>query len=461
MPNTKNSVVLRPELKAVLEGLGFKLTKDGKELFFGSGISLVSRVIGLASGYLLALLATNIFGAEGWGMLTLCLVSMSLPAILCRLGFDSALMRLNAQEIESGNTNTLRDLNLKIVGIVVLLSFTVTVVIFFLAPIISRRVFSDPQIVPYLQLTALLLVPISLTRIAERALRGFKLISKSTFLEYIPHNLYPALILAAILMIVEEPSTHHLFYAVILCWLFIAVQAMRWYKSELNRLPKNRASVDQLNEVTRIAFPLLITSSILFIQGSVDTLMIGVYLTSTDVGLYSIALKLANIILIPLTAVNAIAAPKFAELSADKSRLKDFTHSVTRLTFLTSLPILFLVVLLGHFLLGLFGQEFKEAYTALVLISVGFFINFFCGSTGYFMAMTGSHLAYRNISVVAMVCAIALNSLMIPAYGIEGAAVATIIVTSVWNFSMVFFIYFKHRIITVFIPSEFSKRQKS
>lgn len=101
-----------------------------------------------------------------------------------------------------------------------------------------------------------------------------------------------------------------------------------------------------------------------------------------------------------------------------------------------------LVVLLvgGDRLLGAFGSGFLAARPVLGLLILGQVVNAFCGPTGVLLSMTGrQRLASRALWLGAIVNVI-LNVLLIPRYGVTGAALATVISTTTWNAALVYLV---------------------
>jgi O-antigen/teichoic acid export membrane protein len=164
--------------------------------------------------------------------------------------------------------------------------------------------------------------------------------------------------------------------------------------------------------------------------------MLGIYRSESEVGYYSIAVKLATLTAFVLQAINTMAAPKFSELyhTGKMDELFHVARKSTKLIFWTTIPILVVLVLFGKPILGLlFGRDFTVAYPAMVLLIVGQFANSISGSTGNFMNMTGRQKIFRNIIFLSALINIVLCFVLIPRFGINGAAFAGMISLSFWN----------------------------
>jgi len=197
---------------------------------------------------------------------------------------------------------------------------------------------------------------------------------------------------------------------------------------------------------------MMLSSSVLLLMAWSDTIMIGIFKTEADVGVYNVALKLAMITGIVLGAVNSIVAPKLSE-TFNNNKMVEFRKLIkqsTRIIFFSTLPILIILLLFPEFLLSFFGTEFVIAKTTLLILLIGQIVNAMSGSVGFILQMTGKEKAYQNILLLALVCNIVLNIVLIPIYGIEGAAIASAFSLLFWNLSSVFYIYKKYNVLTFF-----------
>ncbi len=207
-------------------------------------------------------------------------------------------------------------------------------------------------------------------------------------------------------------------------------------------------------ELIKISSPMMVTAFSSLIMGQIDTIMLGMFSTTENVGIYGIALKWASVTSFILYAINTIAAPKFSELywSGNLEDLKKVVRFSSKLMFGSSFPILVIFVLFPKFFMGIFGQEFMVGSYALVFLTIGQFVNASSGSVGIFLNMTGRQHIFRNIILTATFMNVALNYILIPKYGINGAAIATMVSMSFWNISGALYIKAKNNISTFYVP---------
>jgi len=169
------------------------------------------------------------------------------------------------------------------------------------------------------------------------------------------------------------------------------------------------------------------------------------------VGVYNVAVKVALFTTLTLSAVNSIVAPKLSESFNNNrnSEFKDIIRYSTRLIFFSTIPILLLIFLFPEFILSLFGAEFVIAKLALIILTVSQAVNALSGSVGTILNMTGKQKVYGSILLISLILNIVLNYILIPSYGINGAAVASACSLIFWNLYSVYYIYKQYNVLTI------------
>ena len=198
---------------------------------------------------------------------------------------------------------------------------------------------------------------------------------------------------------------------------------------------------------------MLISGSVLLIIGWIDSFMIGVLLDDvSNVGIYNIAVRISTFLSIILFSVNSIVTPKFAEFYSknDMMNLKIIIQRSTKIIFISTLPIAIIFLSFSHSILNIFGSDFKYGSISLIMLTVGQMFNAFSGSVGYILQMTDREKVFKNIVLTALFINIFLNFILIPIYGINGAAFSSMITLIGWNLSCLFYIKNKLGIKTYF-----------
>jgi O-antigen/teichoic acid export membrane protein len=175
------------------------------------------------------------------------------------------------------------------------------------------------------------------------------------------------------------------------------------------------------------ALPLLVmTGSDLTLQ-SADVLIVSRYMTPTDVAIYFAAAKTMALIMFVHYAVGSAAANRYAALHArgDKEALRAFARDAVHWTFWPSLAAAILLLALGLPLLWLFGPQFVEGYPVMLILVVGFLFRSSMGPAEFLLNMLGEHKICAVVLLATALLNIALNLVLVPAFGLLGAATAT------------------------------------
>ena len=196
--------------------------------------------------------------------------------------------------------------------------------------------------------------------------------------------------------------------------------------------------------------PMAMSATAYILMQSVDIILLSKFTNFEMVAFYSVAIKLTTMISIVLASVNAVQAPQVAEFfsSGDFVKLSAIIKKSTRLIFFLTFPAIILLTLLSSTILELFGANYIIAQNALYILVIGQSVNALCGSVGVYMNMTGKQNVFQKILISALVLNVVLNWILIPIYGINGAAFATSFSMIFWNLITVVYIYKKDKIKT-------------
>ncbi|MEJ2377030.1 MAG: oligosaccharide flippase family protein [Pseudolabrys sp.] len=193
-------------------------------------------------------------------------------------------------------------------------------------------------------------------------------------------------------------------------------------------------------EWLRVSAPLFFVSGMHLIIGYADIVMLGMIRGTFESGIYAICTRLAAVVALPLMFVNAALAPYVSELWSvgAKDRLQHLTTSAVRIGATLGIPIALLLAVFPEAVLGLFGQAFVAGRLALTLLIVGQLVNVGAGPVALLMTMTGRHWDAAVVITGGAILNIVLNALLIPRFGMAGAAIATAASTILWNAGLAF-----------------------
>jgi len=124
--------------------------------------------------------------------------------------------------------------------------------------------------------------------------------------------------------------------------------------------------------------------------------------------------------------VGSAVANRYATLHArgDKEALRSFARDAVHWTFWPSLAAAILLLALDLPLLWPFGPQSVEGYPVMLILVVGLFRSSM-GPAEFLLNMLGEHNVCAVVLFMTAMLNIALNLLLVPAFGLLGAATAT------------------------------------
>ncbi|MCS3904510.1 O-antigen/teichoic acid export membrane protein [Methylohalomonas lacus] len=182
--------------------------------------------------------------------------------------------------------------------------------------------------------------------------------------------------------------------------------------------------------------PFSLITGIQVINNQADIVMLGILTDNAAVGLYKVAVQGSVLVAFGLTALNMVLAPHITRLyqQGERERLQRMVKASARVVLLIALPVAAVFALFGATLLELvFGSDYRGAHTALAILAAGQLCNAAAGSVALLLNMSGhERLTAWGVGCAAVVN-ILLNLILIPRFGINGAAMATAVTLACWN----------------------------
>ena len=414
---------------------------DFAELIKQSGISFVIRIFGQILGLLLTFIIARYFGADSLGDYVLAIVILRIFTLFSKLGTDIFSIRFIASFAKQGKWVSIQRFRNKILFIVIFSSIFFSCLMYFSSSHIANLIQANNE---HIRLGAFFILPMALFMLHYQSLRGLKRIAEFSFFYRMSQAFFSIIFIFIISKFLKETSVP--FYAYLLSLFVVSVLALFSFIYHFKKCSVHNESEKiealSLTYILRISLPLMFAQLVQFLMAFTDKLMLGNMMTTHDVGVYFTAFKLSMIASVGLMSINSIAAPKFAELYGHKDLdgLKNISYQSSKVIFWITIPLILCFFSFPEFILGIFGEDFKLGVSALIFLSVGKLISSLCGSVGNLLQMTGNQLIFMKCLLCGAIINIILNLLLIPSYGINGAAISSMVSLSSWNILMVYFV---------------------
>ena len=207
--------------------------------------------------------------------------------------------------------------------------------------------------------------------------------------------------------------------------IFTALFAHRY-----NQLKLVRFSKEVFKRVLIYAVLIFLVMSCYLIYQNIDVIFIGHYMTETDAGIFRIMYQFSMLAGLAAISVKAVLYPKFSAWNENKQyeKITDGLRGGTSLSLMLAIPVFFSFLILGYDFIGIFyGEAYVPGVPALFLLSFIQIVTVFMYLQGICLNAV-SHPRYAFLSIAAGIAAnVGLDMIFIPMYGMEGAALATVI----------------------------------
>ncbi len=389
---------------------------------------LITIYSGVFAQYLLHFLAAATLGAETYGFFTLGLTIVTVGSAVCQMGFNRGIIKL----IGVYNATKQNELLMGAVhGIFLTVAIFSTVVAVAGFLIVDTTVEStvqggQKQLLNVLRLSVITIPFGALLLLSQNMARGFERIA----LANLPYNTLIPLILILYILLVggDEIHAQHLIivYAATALVFMVAVYAY------VNSLPETRRlrglqKCFAFKKWFDMALPLWAFSTLNQLLQRSDILILALFVPLRDLGVYALASRISQAVTIANRAFNRYWAPVMAKHHAlnDDGSLHQVVTQTARHTFTFTLFAAIILVLIGQAAIDLFGESYNGVYILMIVLLAGRLVHAFFAPAIMFLQMTGRERYATKLLLIIGSLAIIAHLLIIPKFGVMGAAVVT------------------------------------
>lgn len=392
----------------------------------GAGIAMFGLVFGKAIGFFYRLALARLLSVEQYGLLFLAFAITSAIVALCIQGFPQGIMRYVS--FYGGKKDTKRVKGIVVYGIslVGLLGLLTGVLLFLLSDWVAGAIFHSPGLAILLKVLSLSIPLQGLFFALSSAMEGFKQLKYWAYAEIMGRqstNFVLAIILAILGYGAFGASLAYFAAFFLADAILLVALAKRVFDFRSNLKP-----IFPFREFFSFSLPLFLSTSILAFSGNIDLMMLGFFKTAASVGIFAVAITLAELLNLFRFSFNkifpAIASSIIASGQSDE--LGPLFKSVTKWVFAGTLPLFLVMLLFPDTLISVFfGSAYMAGALSLSILAFGYMVRAAVGSVGYLLIVSGrTKLTLINAFLIVSLNVI-LDYILIPIYGIPGAAMAT------------------------------------
>jgi O-antigen/teichoic acid export membrane protein len=388
-------------------------------------IAFAIRVVSAGIAFLAQIFLARLMGPFEYGIFVFVWVMAIIAGNLSCLGFHTAIIRFLPQYQASGHVENIRGLTVATRLVSFAMASLVALAGVALLHILADRV-AAYYLVP-LTLGAILLPMIALGDAMDGTARANSWVAQALAPTYLVRPvLIPLCMVAAIALGFDATAETGMIAAIVATYLTTAGQLLLLGRRLRNRFDPGPRTY-RLADWGKVALPIFLIEGFYFLLTNSDVVMVGLFLQPEAVATYFAAAKSIAMVHFVYFAVKAGMAPRFSHLVAQgKQRdLARLAAMAARWTFLPSLAIGSAVLLLGTFILSLFGPDYSAGYPVMFILFAGVAAKAFIGPGEALLTMAGQQKICALIYLAVLLVNIFGNIALIPLFGINGAATAT------------------------------------
>jgi O-antigen/teichoic acid export membrane protein len=427
------------------------------QILRGASSTAVLKIVYTGLTFVTAILLARFLGVEEYGTFAYAMTWVLLFGVFAGLGLNHVIVADVAIYHQNGDWAHIRGMLRFAVAAVAVASVLCALVVAGIGWLLHR---DEPSLYLAIVLACLLLplrallVPLGAT---QNGLRQVTYAQLPT-LFVIPTS-FLALFAFAFPLGIVEPSAHSaiiLQTGAVVAGLLVAMLLLRVGWGTAGRPETLPAPRYEPRRWIVAGLPLILMGGMFLINSNTDILMLGAMLGPEEAGTYKAAARGAELLPYGLSIVSVPLGPVVARLYAagQMQRLQRELVRWGRLAFGPTLLLGSIFFFKGEWFLILFGAEFvtDQNRTALAILTIGQVVHAGAGPVGLLLVMTGHRNATAWVLTGAATMNVVLNAVLIPVWGVTGAAAATASTTALFALLLVRYAVQRLNVNTAVVP---------
>lgn len=399
--------------------------RDVAVLAKGTGITLLGRSTGRLLQFGTQVVLARGLGAAEYGLYALAWSLLRITAQLGVAGLDSGVVHFGSRG--RSDPARLKGAIAEAVGLAAVISVGIALVTGVNASRIAVRAFSKPAFASLIAIVSLGAVFAALARVLVGAARVTQRAGGAVLIEDV---VQPTILFAWSLAVAV--SRWDVRYAVAGVDVSFAAATFVGVAVVLRSFPdafrRGVVAVFRPGEMLKFSLAASIATVFSMFVLWMTPLLIGLFLPPAEVGRYSAASQVAQAFLVVVSSFSMIFAPMIADLyhRGERERVQSLLRITTKWSTYASWPFFAVVAVMpGTFLTVFFGRGYREGAAVLVIMSAAQLVSAVGGAVGMVLLMTGQQVRWMRITALFFALSVVGNLLLIPRFGIRGAAFAT------------------------------------
>lgn len=411
--------------------------------------TLILRIIGVVTLFGFTLFLTHNYSPKIIGQYDFIRTFLLVLGSICLLGTDQSILYFSGIISGKGTFKDLKSVYLKMISLIAITSLLFLILLNIIGEKNINTLFNDIYIYPLISKSIWILFFYCITLLNTETFRALNAFNTA---EIFRNTLKYISVIIGSIVLLKLNKTLYLVDSFLIGFVLLSIistyMLFKSFKSKINDPDDSDTMCFSRMEIFKESYPMAISGMAFFLLMSIDVFFIKKYKGNEYVAYYATAIKLMTIISMVIISVNISVSTKIAEYYTKKqfNELSETVKKSSRLIFVIILPISILICFFSEKILDIFGNGYNIASRTLIILMIGQTICSAFGSAPIYLNMTGRQNIFQFILVIAVIMNFVLNRILIPSYGITGAAIAFVLSSLFWNFTATIFIYYKDKI---------------
>lgn len=393
-----------------------------KEVIHGAANAFLLKAVGALLAFVLNIAIARMLGAEGTGVYLLALSVGVIGSVIGRVGLDGTLLRFISSHATKKEWNQLYSVQQQGFKLALTASFAVTVIVFLTSSFIAEYILGKPELEWPIRWMSLSIIPFALLNLEAQSFKGLKKITIAMMVQGI---LVPLFMLLSIYFLASMYQVLGVVVSYTFATFITATYgAWRWWGVVKKWRGETVVEFSTIWESCRELYVVAIINMAIIPWAPI--FILGIWLATSDVGVYGAAMRITMLLNFFLVAVNNVVAPKFSELytMGEIDKLTMVSKKTALLILLMASPVMVILVTGSEYVMALYGEEFREGADILAIMTIGAFVNVACGSVNILLIMSGNEKDVKKTMLFSVFIMIALLITLVPVMGLIGGAIA-------------------------------------
>jgi O-antigen/teichoic acid export membrane protein len=392
----------------------------------GAGVSLFGYGIGRGFHALNQIITARLLGPAAFGLFGIGWTILQVVIAFSTLGLHHGVVRFGSMERNSDRV-LLKAILQQSLSFTFLASTAAGVILFILTPWLANDIYHKPELIITFRIIAFAIPFMAGLRVAAAATRISQNMVYSTVTEDIGRPAISLILFIGFFVLGYRliGALWALTISAVIAFLWALAYLARLYPGSL-LLPLDLRS--NWKELLIFSIPTALTGLFTYFGNQLDRIFVGIYLKSSDMGVYEAMAQVSILFVIVLRAFNGIFAPMIADLyqKGEVIRLERIYRISTKWALYISMPIFLIILIIpGNLMQVVFGGDYRTDTLPLVILAAGQLVNVGTGAVGYLLIMTGRQNRWLVYSFLMVVVSIVSSIKLIPAWGLIGAAISS------------------------------------